>query len=496
MTATTTVTSVASALATAVPSARLLIGGAWLPASQGATFAVTNPVDGGLVSEVPDATDDDLRAAISAAADAFGPWSRRPAIERARILRRAADLLRERAEDVATVLTAEQGKPLAEARGEVEYAAGFFEWFSGEAERAYGQVVAASRPGYRVLVLRQPVGVTAAITPWNFPAAMLTRKLGPALAAGCTTVCKPASATPLTAIAICQVLVDAGVPAGVVNLVTTRRARAAADVLMADPRVRKVSFTGSTEVGQYLIGASAAGVKRLSLELGGHAPYLVFDDADLDVAVSGLMAAKFRNAGQTCISVNRVYVHRSVVDEFVSRLGEAVKLLAIGNGLAPGTQIGPLIDAAAVAKVAEHVDDAVANGASLEVGGRPLADLGPTFYAPTIVTGVTPGMLVSREETFGPLVAVSTFDSEDEAIELANNSPFGLAAYFCTRDYARLLRVAERLEYGIIGANDGAPSSPSAPFGGMKLSGYGREGGAFGIDDYLDVKYLSIGGVI
>jgi succinate-semialdehyde dehydrogenase/glutarate-semialdehyde dehydrogenase len=292
------------------------------------------------------------------------------------------------------------------------------------------------------------------------------------------------------------VLVDAGIPAGVVNLVTTRRARAAADVLMADPRVRKVSFTGSTEVGQYLIGASAAGVKRLSLELGGHAPYLVFDDADLDVAVSGLMAAKFRNAGQTCISVNRVYVHRSVVDEFVRRLLEAVNLLAIGNGLEPGTQIGPLIDAAAVAKVAEHVDDAVANGASLEVGGNPLADLGPTFYAPTIVTGVTPGMLVSREETFGPLVAVSTFDSDDEAIELANNSPFGLAAYFCTRDYARLLRLAERLEYGIIGANDGAPSSPSAPFGGMKLSGYGREGGAFGIDDYLDVKYLSIGGVV
>jgi succinate-semialdehyde dehydrogenase/glutarate-semialdehyde dehydrogenase len=354
-------------------------------------------------------------------------------------------------------------------------------------------VVAASRAGYRVLVLRQPVGVSAAITPWNFPAAMLTRKLGPALAAGCTSVCKPASATPLTAMAICQVLVDAGVPAGVVNLVTTRRARAAADLLMADPRVRKVSFTGSTEVGQYLIRASAAGVKRLSLELGGHAPYLVFADADLDLAVSGLMAAKFRNAGQTCISVNRVYVDRSVAPEFGYRLRAAITSLTVGSGLAPGTQVGPLIDPAAVAKVAEHVEDAVTNGAFLDVGGHPLPELGPTFYTPTLVSGVTPRMLVSREETFGPLVAMSTFDTEDEAIDLANDSPFGLAAYFCTRDYARLLRVAERLDYGIIGANDGAPSSPSAPFGGVKLSGYGREGGAFGIDEYLDVKYVSIG---
>ena len=486
---------VGKALAATVPSPGLLIDGEWRAAGGSGTFEVNSPADGSVVEQVPDGTDDDMRAAISAASRALTDWRERPAIERGRLLQRAADLLRDRSDDVATVLTAEQGKPLAEARGEVDYAAGFLEWFGGEAQRVYGQVLPTSRRGSRALVLRQPVGVTAAITPWNFPAAMLTRKLGPALAAGCTSVCKPASATPLTAMAICQVLLDVGVPPGVVNLITTSRARAAGDILMSDPRVRKVSFTGSTEVGQALIQASAQDVKRLSLELGGHAPFLVFADADLDGAVASLVAAKFRNAGQTCISVNRVYVHHSVADAFVNRLLATMSELKVGNGLDAGTTIGPLIDAPAVDKVSEHVSDAIDRGAVLHAGGRPVADLGPNYYAPTVLTGVTPQMLVSREETFGPLVAITTFDTDDEAIALANDSPFGLAAYFCTRDYSRLLRVAERLEYGIIGVNDGSPSSPAAPFGGMKLSGYGREGGAFGIDEYLDIKYVSIGGV-
>ncbi len=486
---------VRTALELAVPSPHLFIGGATRPASNGATFAVLNPADGSVVAEVPDATDDDMRAAIAAASAALPVWRDLPAVQRARVLRRAADLLRERVDSVAVILTAEQGKPLSESRGEVEYAAGFFEWFAGEAERVYGQVVPAQRPGHRVLVFKQPVGVTAAITPWNFPAAMLARKLGPALAAGCTSVCKPASATPLTAMAVCQVLIDAGVPAGAVNLFTTRRSSVAADILLSDSRIRKLSFTGSTDVGQELVRRSAKVLTRLSLELGGHAPYLIFADADLDIAVAGLMASKFRNAGQTCISVNRVYVQREIADEVVARLGAAMSKLVVGDGMVPGTTIGPLIDAGAVAKVSEHVSDALRQGAKLGFGGKARPDLGPTYYEPTIVTGVQPEMLVSSEETFGPLVAVSTFDTEEQAIELANNSPYGLAAYFCTSDYARMMRLAERLEYGVIGANDGMPSTPAAPFGGMKMSGYGREGGSFGIEEYLDVKYLSIGGI-
>ena len=472
----------------------LLIGGHWQDAAGGARFDVVDPATGEPLGSAPDADAGDLRRAIDSAAAALPAWRATPAIERARVLRRAADLLRERSDSISATMTAEQGKPLAEAAGEVEYAAGFFEWFAGEAERIYGQVVPSPRADRRILVLRQGVGVTAAITPWNFPAAMLTRKLGPAIAAGCTTVAKPASATPFTAAAICRAVEDAGAPAGVVNLVTTRRAREASETLLGDHRVRKLSFTGSTEVGKQLIAASAEQVTRLSLELGGHAPFLIFDDADLDAAIEHLVANKFRNGGQTCICANRVYVHERVYDEVAQRLGRRVAELTVGSGTEPGVDIGPLIDAAAVDKVDEHVHDALAGGATLVTGGHRVPGAGH-FYEPTVLTGVRDGMLIAREETFGPVAGLASFASEDEAIELANATPYGLAAYFETRDYARLLRVAERLEYGVIGANDGLPSTPSAPFGGLKESGLGREGGAFGIDEYLDVKYVSIGGV-
>ncbi len=473
----------------------LLIQGRWRRAADGSTFAVRNPADGAVVSEVADATDGDVADAIDAAALALPGWRSTPAIERGRVLRRAADLLRGRCSDIADVMTREQGKPLAEGAGELEYAAGFLEWFSGEAERIYGQIVPSPRAGNRILVLRQGVGVTAAITPWNFPAAMLTRKLGPALAAGCTVVCKPASATPLTAMMICAAIEDAGAPPGVVNLITSRRPQVVAQAFLSDDRVRKLSFTGSTEIGRELIRASAGSVKRLSLELGGHAPFVVFDDADLDLAVTELMACKFRNAGQACISVNRVYVQRRVGDELAARLAQAVAELRVGNGLDAGTDVGPLINSAAVDKVAAQVDDALKGGAHLQVGGRRLSELGPNFYAPTLVTGVTPQMLVSREETFGPMLAMTTFEDEDDVLARSNDTEYGLAAYIHTRDYARIFRMSERLDFGIVGVNDGRPSSPSAPFGGMKQSGFGREGGAFGIDEYLDVKYVSIGGV-
>ena len=472
----------------------LLVDGDWREAEGGGRFDVTNPFDGSVVGSVPDAGEVDVRAAIDAAAEAFEGWSARPAIERARILRRAADLMRERKDRIALTMTLEQGKPLAEAAGEVEYAAGFLEWFGGEAERIYGQVVPPQKADKRVLVFRQPVGVTAAITPWNFPAAMLARKLGPALAAGCTSVVKPASATPLTAVEVCRAVVDAGAPPGVVNLITSKDARMVAATIMGDARVRKVSFTGSTEVGQDLIRASAGNVTRLSLELGGHAPYIVFDDAELDGAVERLIASKFRNAGQTCVCANRIYVQRGVYEALLRRLTERITAMVVGDGTEPGVEIGPLIDDRAVAKAKEHVDDAVARGARLVVGGDD-GGRGGTFFAPTLLDGVTPEMLISSEETFGPVAGLTVFDSEDEAVRLANDGPYGLAAYFETRDYARLFRVAERLDFGIIGANDGVPSTPNAPFGGVKESGYGREGGDFGIDEYLDVKFLSIGGV-
>jgi succinate-semialdehyde dehydrogenase / glutarate-semialdehyde dehydrogenase len=477
---------------------RLLIGGQWVEASGSGRFDVTNPANGEVVGSTPDATADDVRAAINAAADALDDWRNASAQTRARLLRKSADVMRERVEEIGTLMTLEQGKPLAEAKGEVEYAASFMEWFGGEAERAYGQIVPPQNPANRVLVLRQAVGVTAAITPWNFPAAMMTRKLGPAMAAGCTSIVKPASATPLTAAAVLRAIEDAGVPKGVVNLITSRSSGMVSRELFGDARVRKVSFTGSTEVGKELIRLSADGVKKLSLELGGHAPYVIFDDADLDAAVDGLIASKFRNAGQTCVCANRAYVQRGIYDAVIEQLAEKVARMSVGNGLREGVTVGPLIDERAVEKSEEHVRDAIQHGATLVTGGSRLSGgdyEGGSFYAPTVLSGVTDEMLIYREETFGPVAGLTPFDDEEQAITYANDTVYGLAAYFHTRDYARLMRVAEKLDYGIIGANTGIISAANAPFGGVKESGYGREGGSQGIDEYLAVKYVCVGGV-
>ncbi len=477
---------------------QLLIGGEWREATGGDRFDVTSPATGEIVGSVPNGAAEDVRAAVDAADAALVPWRTTTALQRARLLRRSAEVIRERVDEIGTIMTLEQGKPLAEAKGEVEYAASFMEWFAGEAERTYGQIVPPMNAANRILVLRQGIGVAAAITPWNFPAAMMTRKLGPAMAAGCTSVVKPASATPLTAAAILRAIEDAGVPKGVVNLVTTRSAGMFSHELFGDPRVRKVSFTGSTEVGKELIRRSADQVKKLSLELGGHAPYVIFDDADLDEAVEQLIASKFRNAGQTCVCANRAYVQRRVYDQVVDRLGARVSEMVVGNGMKAGVTVGPLIDDRAVDKAEEHVQDAVARGARLVTGGTRLTGSeydGGSYFAPTVLDGVTPDMLIYREETFGPVAGLTPFDTEDEAIAMANDTVYGLAAYFHTRDYARLLRVAEKLDYGIVGANTGIISAANAPFGGVKESGYGREGGAFGIDEYLAVKYVCVGGV-
>jgi succinate-semialdehyde dehydrogenase/glutarate-semialdehyde dehydrogenase len=429
---------------------------------------------------------------VEAAAAAQPAWAATPAPQRAALLRRVAALMLERQERLATIMTLEQGKPLAESRGEIAYAASFLSWFAGEAERIYGQTIPATAAGKRILVLRQPVGVVALITPWNFPAAMLTRKLGPALAAGCTAICKPAEQTPLSAIELGRLFVEAGAPPGVVNIVTCQDPVPFSEAIFADERVRKVSFTGSTEVGKILIRSSAATVKRLSLELGGNAPFLVFDDADLDAAIAGAMASKFRNAGQTCVCANRIFVQRGIYERFAERFTAEVARLRVGNGMAEGVSVGPLIDDAAVEKVGRHVREARAGGASLLAGGGP-AELGGRFWAPTVLGGVDAGMLVAREETFGPVAPLIPFESEAEALRLANDTSYGLAAYFYTRDVSRVFRVAEGLEYGIVGANDGMPSTAQAPFGGVKQSGLGREGGPQGIDEYLEVKYVSLG---
>ncbi|MDZ4769791.1 MAG: NAD-dependent succinate-semialdehyde dehydrogenase [Chloroflexota bacterium] len=466
------------------------------PASSGATFAVTDPATGALLASIPDAGADDTRAAIDAASAALPAWSALPALARADLLRRAAAIMLERRDHLARVMTLEQGKPLSEASGEIGYAASFLTWFAGEAERAYGQIVPASVPNKRILVLRQPVGVCALITPWNFPAAMLTRKIAPALAAGCTVVCKPAEQTPLSALELGRVFIEAGFPAGVVNIVPCSDPIPFSQAIFADERVRKVSFTGSTEVGKILIRESAATVKRLSLELGGNAPFIVFDDADLDAAVTGAIASKFRNNGQTCVCANRIYVQRGIYDRFADAFTDAVSRLNVGNGLADDVQLGPLIDLAAREKVEAHIADALAQGAALLMGGSALPDaVNPvgTFWQPTVLGGVTASMRITHEETFGPVAPLILFDTEDEVIAAANDTPFGLAAYFFTRDISRVMRVAERLEYGIVGANDALPSTAQAPFGGVKQSGLGREGGSFGIDEYLEVKYLSLG---
>jgi len=469
------------------------VNGQWIDAADGRRQDVTNPARGTPIASVPLLSGAETRAAIAAAAAAFPAWAARTAKERAMILRRWFELMMANQDDLATLMTAEQGKPLAEARGEIAYAAAFIEWFAEEARRIYGDVIPGHQADKRILVLRQPVGVVGAITPWNFPAAMITRKAGPALAAGCTFIVKPAMQTPLSALAMAELAARAGVPAGVFNVITGKASELGPE-LTSNPSVRKLTFTGSTEVGKKLMQQSAGTLKKLSLELGGNAPFIVFDDADLDAAVQGAIASKFRNTGQTCVCANRLLVQAGVYDEFARRLGDAVRALKVGDGLAGPTDQGPLIDAAALAKVREHIDDALAKGAKVAVGGKPHA-LGGTFFEPTVLTGVTTAMACAREETFGPVAPLFRFTTEAEAIRLANDTEFGLASYVYTRDLARSWRVSEALEYGIVGLNTGLISTEVAPFGGVKESGFGREGSKYGILDYTELKYVCVGGV-
>jgi succinate-semialdehyde dehydrogenase/glutarate-semialdehyde dehydrogenase len=472
---------------------RTLVGGEWVDAISGREIEVRNPSTDDLITTVPEGDGSDAKRAVDAAAAALPTWRALPGFERAGVLRRLFELMMRDTDRLADLITREVGKPVAEARGEVAYAAGFIEWSAEEAKRVYGEIVPAFVPDKRILVLRQPIGVSAAITPWNLPAAMITRKLGPALAAGCTMIVKPASKTPLTALAIGELCVEAGVPAGVVNIITGK-AGDIAEALLADARVRALSFTGSTAVGKRLMVLAAQHVTRLGLELGGHAPVLVFDDADLDLAVAGALASKYRNAGQTCICANRVYVQGGIHDRFVEALSAASEALTVGDGFTPGTEIGPLVDDRAVAKVEEHIAGALAGGATIVTGGKRVAPPeghADRFFAPTVITGVQPGMAIMTEETFGPVAPVVRFEDEADAVAKANDTPYGLAAYLYTRDASRLLRVAEALDYGIIGANDGLPSTPQAPFGGTKESGLGREGGKWGLDEYLETKFIS-----
>ncbi len=469
------------------------VDGQWLDARSGGTKQVTNPATGAVLGTVPGMDADETRSALEAAAAAFPAWAARTAKDRSMLLRRWHDLMLANADDLAILMTAEQGKPLAEARGEITYAASFIEWFAEEAKRVYGDVIPGHQPDKRIFVLRQPVGVVAAITPWNFPAAMITRKAGPALAAGCTFVCKPAMQTPYSALAMAELADRAGIPKGVFNVITGS-ATAIGGEMTSNPIVRKVTFTGSTEIGKKLMQQCAGTLKKLSLELGGNAPFIVFDDADLDLAVQGAIASKYRNTGQTCVCANRLLVQEGVYDAFVAKLVEAVRKLRVGDGLQGATEQGPLIDDKAVAKVEEHITDALAKGGKIALGGKRHA-LGGTFFEPTIITGVKPTMMVAREETFGPVAPIFSFKDEKEAIRMANDTEFGLASYFYTRDLARSLRVAEALEYGIVGLNTGIISTEVAPFGGVKESGFGREGSKYGILDYTELKYLCIGGI-
>jgi len=472
---------------------RCYIDGAWASADNETTIAVTNPATGEQLGLIPNMGGVETRRAIAAAAAALPAWAARTAKDRAAVLRRWFDLMLLHQEDLAVLMTAEQGKPLAESKGEILYAASFIEWFAEEGKRLYGDIIPGHQTDKRILVLRQPVGVVAAITPWNFPAAMITRKAGPALAAGCTMVCKPATQTPYSALALAELGARAGIPKGVFNVITGSAAAIGGE-MTANPTVRKLTFTGSTEIGKKLMVQCAGTLKKLSLELGGNAPFIVFDDADLDAAVQGAIASKYRNTGQTCVCANRLLVQAGVYDEFARKLSEAVGKLRVGDGLAGVTDQGPLIDAKAVAKIEEHIADAVSKGAAVALGGKRHA-LGGTFFEPTILTGVTPNMLVAREETFGPVAPLFKFHTEAEAIAMANDTEFGLAAYFYTRDLARSWRVSEAIEYGIVGLNTGIISTEVAPFGGVKESGTGREGSKYGILDYTEMKYVCVGGV-
>ena len=469
------------------------VNGAWTDARSGDVMEVDDPATREVIGTVPAFGREETRAAIAAADAAWSGWRSRPAKERARLMRRWFELMMAYQDDLAVLMTSEQGKPLAESRGEIAYAASFIEWFAEEAKRVYGDVIDHPLPGRRIVVLKQPIGVVASITPWNFPAAMITRKCAPALAAGCPVVIRPASQTPFSALALAELADRAGIPPGVVNVITGPSGPMGAE-LTSNPTVRKLSFTGSTEVGKLLMSQCASTVKKVSLELGGNAPFIVFDDADLDAAVAGAMASKYRNAGQTCVCANRVLVQNGIYDAFAARMAEAVAGLRVGNGLDDGTEQGPLIDLRAVEKVEEHIADAVGKGAAVAVGGGRHA-LGGSFFEPTLLTGVTPAMAVAREETFGPLAPLFRFSTEEEAIRMANDTEFGLAAYFYSRDIGRIWRVAEGLEYGIVGINEGIISNEVAPFGGVKESGIGREGSKYGMDDFVEIKYLCLGGI-
>ena len=470
------------------------LNGAWIDAA--ARFDVDNPADGSSIGSVPNLGAQEAQQAIDAAAAAFPAWAAKTGKERAAVLRRWYDLIVANAEDLALLMTAEQGKPLAEARGEVTYGASFIEWFAEEAKRVSGDVMASTWSDKRTLVLKQPIGVCAAITPWNFPIAMITRKVAPAIAAGCTIVIKPAEQTPLSALALAELAHRAGLPPGVINILTADAARSVeiGNLLCASPTVRHLSFTGSTPVGRILMQQCAPTVKKLALELGGHAPFIVFEDADLDAAVEGALQSKYRNAGQTCVCTNRFYVHASVYDAFVEKLAAGARRIAVGSGFDAGVGQGPLIDAQAIDKVKDHVADALAKGATLVAGGRAHA-LGGNFFEPTVLSNVTADMKVMREETFGPVAAVVRFTSEGEVIAAANDTDFGLASYFYSRDIGRVWRVAEKLEYGMVGINTGIISNEVAPFGGVKQSGLGREGSRYGIEEYLEMKYLCMGGM-
>ena len=468
-----------------------LINGRWRDASSKETLAVTNPANGQQLGSVPKMGSAETREAIDAAAGALPAWRALTAKERSAILRRWFELMMEHQDDLARLMTLEQGKPLAEAKGEISYAASFIEWFAEEGKRIYGDTIPGHQADKRLLVIKQPIGVTAAITPWNFPAAMITRKAGPALAAGCTMVLKPASQTPFSALALAELANRAGIPEGVFNVVTGS-ASEVGNELTGNPLVRKLSFTGSTEIGRQLMEQCAKDIKKVSLELGGNAPFIVFDDADLDKAVEGALASKFRNAGQTCVCANRLYVQDGVYDRFAEKLQQAVSKLQIGDGLQPNVTIGPLIDEKAIAKVQEHIADALGKGARIVTGGK-VHELGGNFFQPTILVDVPGDAKVAKEETFGPLAPLFRFKDEADVIAQANDTEFGLAAYFYARDLSRVFRVGEALEYGIIGINTGLISTEVAPFGGVKSSGLGREGSKYGIEDYLEIKYMCIG---
>jgi len=473
---------------------RAYIDGVWVTAITSASYDVHNPATGNLLGTVPDMGAAETTRAINAASAALPLWRKKTAKERAVLLRAFFDAVMENQELLAQILTAEGGKPLAEARGEIAYGASFLEWFAEEAKRVYGDVIPTTMPGRRILVLKEAIGVCGMITPWNFPNAMITRKLAPALAAGCTVIIKPAAETPFSALALAEIADRIGIPKGVINIVTTSDGARVGGELTSNPLVRKISFTGSTNVGKLLMKQGADTIKKMSLELGGNAPFIVFDDADLEAAVAGAMVSKFRNSGQTCVCVNRFLIQAGIYDQFVAAFKTAVEALKVGNGTDDGTTQGPLINAAAVAKIQNHIEDACDKGAQIILGGRRHA-LGGNFFQPSILGDVTPAMLVAQEETFGPLAPLFKFTHEAEAIAMANDTEFGLAAYFYTRDMARTWRVAEALEYGMIGINEGTLSTEVAPFGGVKSSGLGREGSKYGIEDYLEIKYLAMGGL-